>query len=133
MRVSERPLMCSAAMADGSGDVVVGSSDHALYVVDPVAGCRKRTLYSKSTGHTEWVIQCMQRTKCCFPDLGAAAPCMHQRLVRWPCAHAAYCLLQVGDVRVLPAWRARAVGRHGWPAMAVASSWHSRRRGQGCA
>jgi hypothetical protein len=40
-------------MADGSGDVVVGSSDHALYVVDPAAGCRKRTLYSKTTGHTE--------------------------------------------------------------------------------
>jgi len=52
-KVSDRPLLCSASMPDGSNDVVVGSSDHALYVVDIKTGRKKRTLYSKSTGHTE--------------------------------------------------------------------------------
>lgn len=54
-KVSDRPLLCSASMPDGSNDVVVGSSDHALYVVDIKTGRKKRTLYSKSTGHTEWM------------------------------------------------------------------------------
>ena len=52
VQLSERPLLCSAAMTDGS-DVVVGSADHALYVVDVATGRKKRTLYSKTTGHTE--------------------------------------------------------------------------------
>jgi hypothetical protein len=45
--------MCSATMADCSRDVVVGSSDHALYIVDTSIGVKKRTLYSKTTGHSE--------------------------------------------------------------------------------
>lgn len=57
VQVSERPLLCSCSCtpsaADGTGNVVVGSSDHALYVVDTAAGRKKRTLYSKTTGHTE--------------------------------------------------------------------------------
>lgn len=52
VQLSDRPLLCSAAMTD-SGDVVVGSADHALYVVDTATGRKKRTLYSKTTGHTE--------------------------------------------------------------------------------
>jgi hypothetical protein len=53
VQLSDRPLLCSASLNDGSSDVVVGSSDHALYVVDSAAGRKKRTLYSKTTGHTE--------------------------------------------------------------------------------
>lgn len=53
VQLSDRPLLCSASLGDGSNDVVVGSSDHALYVVDTTAGRKKRTLYSKSTGHAE--------------------------------------------------------------------------------
>lgn len=53
VQLSDRPLLCSAAMTGSSGDVVVGSADHALYVADTITGCKRRTLYSKSTGHTE--------------------------------------------------------------------------------
>ena len=30
-----------------------GSSDHALYVVDAAKGTKKRTLYNKTSGHSE--------------------------------------------------------------------------------
>jgi hypothetical protein len=52
VQLSERPLLCSAANW-GSYEVVVGSSDHASYVVDAASGKKRRTLYSKTTGHTE--------------------------------------------------------------------------------
>lgn len=52
--MSDRPLLCSAANWE-SGEVVVGSSDHALYVLDVPNGTHKRRLYSKSSGHKEWV------------------------------------------------------------------------------
>ncbi|GLC37310.1 hypothetical protein PLESTB_001137600 [Pleodorina starrii] len=52
--LSDRPNACSAA--DWSrGEVVIGSTDHALYVLDANRGLRKRTLYSKTSGHAEWV------------------------------------------------------------------------------
>lgn len=50
--LSDRPNTCSAADW-ARGEVVVGSTDHALYVLDVVKGVRKRTLYNKSCGHTE--------------------------------------------------------------------------------
>lgn len=52
VQLSERPIMCSAA-SWGSNEVVVGSCDHASYVVDVRQGKKKRTLYTKTTGHTE--------------------------------------------------------------------------------
>lgn len=52
MQLSDRPLMCSAANWD-SNEVIIGSSDHASYGVDAAAGKKRRTLYSKTTGHTE--------------------------------------------------------------------------------
>jgi hypothetical protein len=53
-RVSERPVLCSAAVLDGgTQQVVLGSSDHALYVVDASTGRIRRTLFSKTAGHTE--------------------------------------------------------------------------------
>ncbi|GIL71317.1 hypothetical protein Vretimale_2829 [Volvox reticuliferus] len=53
--LSDRPNTCSAA--DWSrGEVVIGSTDHALYVLDVNRGLlKKRTLYSKTSGHAEWV------------------------------------------------------------------------------
>lgn len=50
--VSDRPNSCSAAAWDRN-EVVVGSTDHALYVIDSNKGIKKRTLYTKECGHTE--------------------------------------------------------------------------------
>ncbi|KAG2433008.1 hypothetical protein HXX76_008735 [Chlamydomonas incerta] len=76
--LSDRPNTCSAA--DWSrGEVVVGSTDHALYVLDAVRGLRKRTLYSKSCGHTEWV-SCV--TYC--PDGRIVSGGMDSKLWVWP-------------------------------------------------
>jgi hypothetical protein len=39
----------------------VGGTDHALYVLDVTSSAgikRKRTLYNKTVGHTEWVTSC---------------------------------------------------------------------------
>jgi len=52
--LSDRPLLCSSTDA-ARGEVVVGGSDHALYVIDAATGQRRRTLYSKRFGHEEWV------------------------------------------------------------------------------
>ncbi|KAL3662400.1 hypothetical protein V7S43_012727 [Phytophthora oleae] len=61
--VSVQPLMCMSMSADES-EIVVGSSDHALYVLPLDNGpssrasrgtSRPRTLYTKKFGHTEWV------------------------------------------------------------------------------
>eukprot|EP00198_Chlamydomonas_reinhardtii_P013322 XP_001702659.1 predicted protein [Chlamydomonas reinhardtii] len=72
------PNTCSAA--DWSrGEVVVGSTDHALYVLDAVRGLRKRTLYTKSCGHTEWVT-CV--TYC--PDGRIVSGGMDSKLWMWP-------------------------------------------------
>jgi WD40 repeat protein len=54
VELSERPTICSAANW-GSREVVVGSSDHALYIVDVDKAKKKRQLYNKSNGHGEWV------------------------------------------------------------------------------
>jgi hypothetical protein len=72
--LSERPLLCSearpvpaaalerrsggsraAVAAAADGEVVLGSADHALYVIDAATAARRRTLFSPSTGHKEWV------------------------------------------------------------------------------
>ncbi|KAL0045352.1 hypothetical protein WJX82_004646 [Trebouxia sp. C0006] len=52
--VSDVPLMCSS-INWSAGEVVVGSADHALYVVDVQTGKKRRTLYTKTAGHAEWV------------------------------------------------------------------------------
>jgi hypothetical protein len=55
--LSERPLLCSAARAGGGpgggGEVVLGSADHALYVVDAATATKRRTLFSCTAGHKE--------------------------------------------------------------------------------
>ncbi|GFR45674.1 hypothetical protein Agub_g7088, partial [Astrephomene gubernaculifera] len=76
--LSDRPNTCSAA--DWSrGEVVVGSTDHALYVLDATRGLRKRTLYNKTCGHTEWVT-CV--TYC--PDGRIVSGGMDSKLWVWP-------------------------------------------------
>lgn len=91
--VSAQPLMCMSMAADGS-EVVVGSSDHALYVV-PLrssssasqssrgamvsrGGAKPKTLYSKKFGHTEWVT-CVTH----LPDKRIISGGMDSKLCLW--------------------------------------------------
>uniref|UniRef100_A0A383VWN0 Uncharacterized protein n=1 Tax=Tetradesmus obliquus TaxID=3088 RepID=A0A383VWN0_TETOB len=78
VQLSDRPLLCSAANW-GSNEVIIGSSDHASYVVDAAAGKKRRTLYSKTTGHTEWVT-----SVCCLPGGRVLSGGMDGRLWLWP-------------------------------------------------
>ena len=55
--MSDVPLLCSC-INWAAGEVVVGSSDHALYAIDILTGKRRRTLFTKTAGHTEWVSAC---------------------------------------------------------------------------
>lgn len=52
MDLSDRPLLCSAA-SWSEEEVVIGSSDHALYVVDTNMLKLKRRLYNRTNGHKE--------------------------------------------------------------------------------
>eukprot|EP00892_Ulva_mutabilis_P011022 jgi/Ulvmu1/8292/UM041_0104.1 len=52
--VSDRPILCSAAHWE-IGEVVLGCSDHALYVLDVQNSVQKRQLYGSRSGHQEWV------------------------------------------------------------------------------
>ncbi|KAF1781917.1 hypothetical protein PC129_g7944 [Phytophthora cactorum] len=88
--VSAQPLMCMSMSADES-EVVVGSSDHALYVVPISNGSsssgrtshgastsRPRTLYTKKFGHTEWVT-CVTH----LPDRRVVSGGMDSKLCLW--------------------------------------------------
>ena len=75
--VSEQPLMCSSVNWQ-AGEVVVGSSDHALYVVDAETGKKRRTLYTKTAGHSEWVTACQY-----LPDGGIISGGMDSQLCLW--------------------------------------------------
>lgn len=35
--------------------MVIGGSDHALYIMEASTGKLKRTLFGKTAGHSEWV------------------------------------------------------------------------------
>lgn len=55
-QLSDRNLICSAARWKPGGcgsEIVLGSADHALYVVDAETCQRRRTLFSKTCGHKE--------------------------------------------------------------------------------
>ncbi|KAG7381312.1 hypothetical protein PHYPSEUDO_006198 [Phytophthora pseudosyringae] len=88
--VSAQPLMCMSMSAD-EREVVVGSSDHALYVLPvgngssssgrPSRGAstsRPRTLYTKKFGHTEWVT-CVTH----LPDRRIVSGGMDSKLCLW--------------------------------------------------
>jgi hypothetical protein len=52
--LSDRPLLCSST--NGTNEVILGGSDHALYSVDVKDTRRKPiTMYTKTCGHTDWV------------------------------------------------------------------------------
>ncbi|KAJ9508488.1 hypothetical protein QJQ45_012034 [Haematococcus lacustris] len=51
-------------MGHMQNEVVVGSSDHALYVIDAEKGTKKRQLYNKSSGHSDL------EARACFVALG---------------------------------------------------------------
>lgn len=55
--LSERPLMCGAANWTDQ-EAVIGGSDHALYVLCLQKGIKKRSLFNKTYGHSEWVTAC---------------------------------------------------------------------------
>ncbi|ETI57385.1 hypothetical protein F443_00303 [Phytophthora nicotianae P1569] len=88
--VSAQPLTCMSMIADES-EVVVGSSDHALYVI-PISNSssssgrssrgastsRPRTLYTKKFGHTEWVT-CVTH----LPDRRIVSGGMDSKLCLW--------------------------------------------------
>ncbi|KAL6751655.1 WD40-repeat-containing domain protein [Haematococcus lacustris] len=76
--ISDRPSLCSAANW-GKNEVVVGSSDHALYVIDAEKGTKKRQLYNKSSGHSEWVT-----AVACTPDGKVVSGGMDSRMWLWP-------------------------------------------------
>jgi F-box/WD-40 domain protein 7 len=68
------------AVDPAGGEVVVGSSDHALYAVDLGRRAKSRTLYGKRAGHTEWV------TGACYlgDGSGRVASCgMDGKIVVW--------------------------------------------------
>jgi WD40 repeat protein len=85
--VSAQPLPCMSMSADES-EVVVGSSDHALYVLPlgggsskasrSAGGRRVRTLYTKKFGHTEWVT-CVTH----LPDKRVLSGGMDSKLCLW--------------------------------------------------
>jgi len=76
--ISDRPSLCSAANW-GKNEIVVGSSDHALYVMDAEKGTKKRTLYNKTSGHSEWVT-CVA----CLPDGKVVSGGMDSKMWLWP-------------------------------------------------
>lgn len=55
VNVSDRPSLC---MSVRGNEACIGSSDHALYIVDCEKCTLKRSLYGKQYGHTEWVTCC---------------------------------------------------------------------------
>ena len=54
---SDRPLYC-LAVNERNGSFVVGGASHSLYVFDLASAALRRELYSKQSGHTEWVTCC---------------------------------------------------------------------------
>ncbi|KAE9359063.1 hypothetical protein PF008_g2414 [Phytophthora fragariae] len=115
--VSAQPLMSMSLSADES-EAVVGSSDHALYVV-PLGGSvssrasrsssRLRTLYTKRYGHTEWVT-CVTH----LPDRRVVSGGMDSKLCLWDAtgvkcedllghSGSVSCVLAVGDEVALSA------------------------------
>ena len=53
--ISDRPSLC---MSVRGNEACIGSSDHALYIVDCNSCTFVKALYGKQYGHTEWVTCC---------------------------------------------------------------------------
>lgn len=55
INVSDRPSLCMSVQGN---EACIGSSNHALYVVDCQKCILVRALYGKQYGHTEWITCC---------------------------------------------------------------------------
>ncbi|GLD96624.1 hypothetical protein PINS_up005307 [Pythium insidiosum] len=80
--VSAQPLLCMSVSRD-QREIVVGSSDHALYTIplgggSTRGGSRGRTLYAKKFGHAEWVT-----TAAYLPDGRILSGGMDSKLCLW--------------------------------------------------
>jgi WD40 repeat protein len=84
--ISDRPLFCSSS--NMRNEVVVGSSDHALYAID-VLDPRKRptTMYSKTCGHTDWVTSVTH-----LADGQVLSAAMDGKLCLWSAQSRAQCI-----------------------------------------
>ena len=88
-RPSERPLLCMAVFGDLA---VVGSADHGLWEMDLRGSLRvRRSLYTKTCGHTEWVT-CVAH----LPDGRVLSGGMDSKLCLWNAAGKAQCRDLVG-------------------------------------
>jgi len=74
---SDQPLLCSA-MAPDFSECVVGGCDHGLRVFDVVSGKQKRDLYTKTSGHSEWVTACAY-----LPDGRIISAGMDSKICLW--------------------------------------------------
>ena len=80
-RPSERPLLCMSVFGDLA---VVGSADHGLWEMDLRGSLRvRRSLYTKTCGHTEWVT-CVAH----LPDGRVLSGGMDSKLCLWSAAGA---------------------------------------------
>ncbi|GAQ85255.1 F-box and WD-40 domain protein 7 [Klebsormidium nitens] len=84
-KLSELPILCMSVLGN---EAVVGSSDHAVYTVDLDTGRKKRTLYGKTAGHTEWVT-CVTH----LPDGRILSGGMDNRLLLWSSSSVTHCEL----------------------------------------
>jgi hypothetical protein len=143
-QLSDRPVLC-CDVDWAAGQAAVGCSDHAVYAVDlsqPPGGAptKRRTLYTKTHGHCEWVPSTAPssrppawklppaglRARGCaqtVPGPRAGRACRRPPNALLP-ARPPTCRpavrVQVGHLRHLPARRQNPVGRHGQPPLAVA-------------
>jgi len=76
-RTSDRPLYC-LSVNERTGSFVVGGADHSLRVYDLHSATLRRELYSKTSGHVEWVSSCA-----CLPDGRVLSGGMDGKLVLW--------------------------------------------------
>ena len=104
LRISERPLVCSASLGER---VVLGGTDHALYEVQVRGGSGNarssstststptitRRLYNRTQGHTEWV------TDVAYLDDGrVVSAAMDGKLCLWDAGRAVRCIELKGHV-----------------------------------
>lgn len=72
---SDRNVLCMDLLKN---TFVLGNADHALYEYD-LTGKKRRTLYTKTSGHEEWVTCC-----CYLPDGRIASGAMDKKICLWP-------------------------------------------------
>jgi WD40 repeat protein len=74
---SDRPLYC-IAVNERTHSFVAGGADHSLRVYDSGTASMRRELYSKTSGHSEWVTTCAY-----LPDGRVLSGGMDAKIVLW--------------------------------------------------